>query len=321
MNEFRFELALASHLEATTDAIVARQLGGAVANPGNRIVDLVVVEPGPEFDERAKISSRTIPPRAIEADVGPGQPVPRRNVLGGGEYARGTIEAAVNAGYFRVERRGGQEYVRATTRYPDQWFDRLVAVENKPDLGSPGELQRQLTHDVALGLFDEIVLATESYVTRAHLNRLPPSVGVWEFDPETGDRTIRRKSDTLEVGRPGVEPTERRSLRTDIAIIDADEKRRQRRRIAERAYGKGWRPDPSTYPSCEHAETTPDCRPYCCEYEKVVDPASQCGRACPKYAPGAAPAVNVSAVRADRTPWIADPPGVRRRQSGLDRFG
>ena len=35
---------------------------------------------------------------------------------------------------------------------------------------------------------------------------------------------------------------------------------------------------------------------------------------------GESPAVDVAALRDDRTPWVADPAGVARRQSGLDRF-
>ncbi|MEF8779494.1 MAG: DUF5787 family protein [Haloferacaceae archaeon] len=321
MDEYRFELALCSFLEAYTDAVVARQLGGAVENPGKRIVDVVIVEPGPAFDARARLSADTIPARAIESDVGPGKAVPRREALGEGEYARAAIEAAVDAGYFQRERRDGREWIRATARYPHDWFDRLVAIENKPDLGSPGELRRQLAHDATLGLFDAVVLATGSYVTRAHLNRIPDRVGVWRFDPETGDRTVVREPSPLPTGERGIEPLDRRARRTDIAIVDPEAKRRRRLRVAERAYGKGWRPGPATYPECERAGTTADCRPYCDRFERVVDPRRDCGNDCRAFSPGEPPEVDVESVRAERSPWVADPEGAKRRQAGLDRFG
>jgi len=73
--EFRFELALAAHLEATTDWLVARQLGGAVATPGGRIMDLCCVRPTDALADRAAITSETIPPLAIESDVGSGEAV------------------------------------------------------------------------------------------------------------------------------------------------------------------------------------------------------------------------------------------------------
>ena len=320
MDEFRFELALCSHLEAATETIVARQLGGAVADPGGRIVDVVVVEPGEAFDQRTRLSPRTIPPRAIESEVGAGKAVPVREVFDGSQYGRNVVEAAVEAGYFELQRRDGRREVRATTRYPDGWYDGLTAIENKPDLGTPGALDEQLTHDVALGLFDEVVLATASYVTRAHLNRLPDAVGVWRFDPETGDRTVVREPSRLPVDRAGTEPTDRHPLRTDVAVVGAEEKQRRRRAIAERAYGKGWRPARGAYPDCARFAATADCRPYCEAFARVVDPATDCGPDCSAYSSGERPAVDPDAARADRSPWIPDPPGNRRRQSGLDQF-
>jgi len=88
------------------------------------------------------------------------------------------------------------------------------------------------------------VLATASYVTRAHLNRIPEAVGVWRFDPDTGEREVVRESTPFEPDAPGVEIREERALQTDVALVDPAAKARKRRRIAERAYGKGWRPDP-----------------------------------------------------------------------------
>lgn len=321
MDEFAFELALCAHLEEATEWVLARQLGGGVAAPGGRIVDVCAVEPGPEFAERAVITDDEIPALAVESDAGVGGAVFWKDAFApldcGPETARAAVEGALDAGFFEVERRGGREYVRQATRYPD-WIGRLVAVENKPDLGDPGALERQLRTDASLALFDAVVLATGSYVTRAHLNRIPEEVGVWRFDPESGTREIVRDPTPLPADETGVEPVDRNPLRTDVELVSASEKARARRRIAERAYGKGWR----TYrpPTCTNARTTPDGRPFCEQFGRVVDPACDCGTACSERAPGDPPTVDAAALRDGRTPWVRNPPGVRRRQADLDRF-
>ena len=255
---------------------------------------------------------------AVESDVGAGAAVDWRDAFDCSvEHARSVVDRAVDCGWFEVERRNGRRYVRQTTRYPD-WIDSIVGVENKPDLDRPGDLDRQLRVDIALGLFDEVILATESYVTRAHLNRLPEPVGVWRFDPASGERTVVREPAPLSPDEPGIEPTNAEPLRTDIAIVDTDAKTRQRRRIAERAYGKGWRVD--ELPACEHAAVTDDGRPYCAFYDRVVDPATDCGESCPAHEPAEPPDANLAAIREKRSPWIADPEGIERQQSGLQRF-
>ena len=317
--EFAFELALCATLEEQTDWVIGRQLGAAVERPGRRIADVVGVVPGSNFDARAEITADTIPVRAVESDVGAGRAVPRRRAVRESPILReSVVEAAVDAEFFTSERRDGREYVRQATRYPRGWFDGLVGIENKPDLGAPGSLERQLRVDVELGVFDRVVLATESHVTRAHLNRLPPAAGVWRFDPEAGDRTVVREPTPLPVDDPGVEIAAQRPLETEVEIVSADAKARARRRIAERAYGKGWR----TYdlPACVHADATSDGRPSCAWFDRVVDPRRECGADCPGHDPGPRPEVDADALRDARTPWRRDPPGVVRRQSGLDRF-
>jgi hypothetical protein len=318
--EFAFELALCSHLEATTEWIVSRQLGATVDRAGRRIVDVVGVIPGPAFDRRAEITDRSVPIRAIESDVGAGEAVPRNRVLTemASETRDAVVDAAVDAGFFATARREGREYVRQTTRYPDEWFGRLIGIENKPDLGDPGALDRQLRTDVSLGLFDAVVLATESHVTRVHLNRIPAAVGVWQFDPETGTREEIRPPASLSPDEPGIELVAERPLRTDVRPVTAAGKARARRRIAERAYGKGWRT--YDFPACAHAEATDDGRPYCAQFDRVVDPARTCGDDCDAFDPAEPPDVSTGTLRDERSTWRRDPSGVRRRQSGLDRF-
>ena len=316
--EFRFEVALCSWLETNTDWLVARQLGGAVASPGSRIVDVCGIESGPEFDSRTEITSREIPSLAIESDTGAGEAVYWREAFDcRPEQARSVIDRAVDCGFFEVDRRNGRQYVRQTTRYPD-WIGRLVGIENKPDLSKPGDLDRQLRIDVSLGLFDEVILATESYVTRAHLNRLPEAVGVWRFDPDTGEQRVVREPTALPTEGPGVELQASHPLRTDIEFVTPEQKAKKRRRIGERAYGKGWRT--YEFPGCRHIEATDDGRPHCSWFDRVVDPAAACGADCEGFQSGDPPAVARDTLRDRRSPWVADPEGTGRTQSGLNRF-
>lgn len=330
MREYPFELALCAHLEREHEAVVARQLGGGVEAPGNRVVDVVLVDSGRSFDERARLTSHEIPAAAIDSDVGTGRARDWRDAFDRStEHARRIVDRAVEIGFFERERRGGREHVRQVARYPEDWFDRLVAVENKPDLGTPGDLQTQLRKDVSLGLFDAVVLATESHVTGAHLNRIPEAVGVWRVDAGDADSAaaeptveVVREPEVLATDEPGIELLEHHAGRTDVAVVAAEAKARYRRRIAERAYGKGWRP--AELPGCAEATAGAvagaSTLPYCEWKGRLVDPAG-CGPECPGFDAADPPAVAPDAERAARSPWVANPGGSARRQSGLDRFG
>lgn len=315
---------MCAHLEGTSDGIVGRQIGGGVHAPGNRVVDVVHVEPGPEFEARTRLTSKTIPDVCIESDVGTGK---ARYWKDGFErptrYVERAVDRAVDIGFFERERRGGRDYVRQVARYPD-WFGRLVGIENKPDLSRPGDLTTQLRKDVSLGLLDEVVLATESYVTRAHLNRIPPEVGVWrvDWDAPEGERIeVVREATPLAPSKPGVELIETHPARTDVRAVTAGEKARRRRKMAERAYGKGWRT--YDFPACaavrEGTFAGGAGLPYCEWKGRVVNPAN-CGASCPGHDPAAPPDVSLDAARAARSAWRPDPGGHVRRQSGLDRF-
>ncbi len=317
MREFGFELSLCAHLERERDAVVSRQLGASVR--GRRVIDTVLVAPGPGFDARTGITHETVPPLAIESGVGPG----RARRAGAAfdvpaERASAVIERAVDVGFFERDRRGGHTCVRQTVRYPDDWFDRVVGIENKPDLDRPGALETQLLRDVRLAVLDEVVLATASHVTGAHLNRIPDQVGVWEFDPDTGERAVVREATALPTDDYGVEIHDRGPARTEIEVVTPDEKARVRRRLAERAYGKGWR----TYalPACARVAPDGDGLPYCPWKERVVRPATDCGPACRGHEPADSQSVDTERLRASRTPWEPDPEGRQRRQAGLDRY-
>ncbi|ELZ01628.1 hypothetical protein C482_06237 [Natrialba chahannaoensis JCM 10990] len=347
MSEFAFELALCAHLEqsrkppvAGADQLTARQLGGSVADPGGRILDIVCIEPGPEFDERAAITDAEIPDAAIESAVGTGRSRYWKDAFDcHPNHARRAMERACEIGFFESKRRNGREYVRQVARYPD-WYDRIVAIENKPDLGRPGDLKMQLRTDVSLALVDQVILATESYVTRAHLHRLPDPVGVWrvhrdrESDApsalERGDEAaigvgveidVVREPTPLPTAEPGIEPLAFEPGRTEIEPVSAAAKERARRRLAERAYGKGWRT--YDFPDCASCVLTDEAGatlPYCAWADALVDANADCGPGCPGYEPAVAPEVDLDAERDRQTAWRASPSGHRRHQSGLDQF-
>ena len=362
MSEFAFELELCAALEARSDDIVARQLGASVASPGARIVDVAVIEPGPAFEARTQLTPATIPDVAIAADVGPGRWRRVRDAFDcHPERARAAVDRAVEIGFFERERRDGSEYVRQVARYPD-WFDRIVGIENKPDLGTPGDLARQLRIDASLGLFDVAILATESHVTGAHRNRIPDEIGLWRVHRDADvEIEVLREPVPLAVDEYGIEPVEYTPGRTDVVPVSPERKARARRRIAERAYGKGWRT--FGFPACANGSPggrTPGSRtsggrtsggrtlgshdvgdgtpadpstdsetparsekptlPYCSWKGRVVDAAVECGPACDGYEQSDPPAVDLDRERDARTPWVADPSGAARRQSGLDRF-
>ncbi|MGM0387785.1 MAG: DUF5787 family protein [Natrinema limicola] len=330
MSEFAFELELCAHLESRREGIVARQLGASVAVPGGRILDIVCVEPGPAFDERVAITSESIPDAAIGSAVGTGRARYWKDAFDcHPERARRAVDRALELGFFERDHTASadanREYVRQTARYPD-WYDRLVGIENKPDLDQPGDLEAQLRTDVSLAMVDAVVLATESYVTRAHLNRLPDEVGVWRVHRDDTDHSLEieviREPASLPVDQPGIEPLAFRPGRADIEIVSPQAKAQARRRLAERAYGKGWR----TYEfpacgACQPADQSGATLPYCAWADRVVDAAAECGPSCPGYEQATAPAVELEAERDRQTAWEADPDGTRRRQAGLDQFG
>lgn len=318
--EFTFEISLCAYLESNREGIISRQLGSGITRPGGRILDTVVVTPGPAFEQRTALSSAAVPTPLLEADLGPGRFRPAGAVLTmPPQRRRGLIEHAVAAGVLETRRVDGRQEIKLRTRYPRHWFDEIIAVENKPDLSTPGDLDWQLQYDVSLGLLDRVVLATATHVTRTHLDRIPDPVGVWEYD--TDAVVVRRAATPLAPENTGLELLEDHGDWTEFAVARPAAKRSRRRRIAEHAYGKGWR----TYESvgCRHFTTTDrhgaETIPYCTWAETIVNPTEVCGPDCPGYEPADAPPLELDEDRARRSGWQPTTPGPRR-QSGLDRF-
>ncbi|GAA0312423.1 DUF5787 family protein [Halarchaeum salinum] len=321
MREFAFELRLCAHLERAYP-VVARQLGTSVRAAGGRIVDIVCLTRGPDFDARTRLTPDAIPAAVVEADIGAGR---WRRVVdafdGPPARARDLAERGEMAGFLETERRDGHAVVRQTARYPD-WVGDIVGIENKPDLGTPGDLTAQLRHDVSLCVLDYAILATESYVTRAHLNRLPPAVGVWRVDFDAAEPIeVVREPTRLDASGWGIEPGDTHPGRRDVTPVTPDEKATQRRRVAERAYGKGWR----TYglPACVNAESGTEAGvttlPDCAYKDRLVDAAGECGPDCPGYDAADPPDVDLDAERATRQAWDPDAASART-QVGLDQW-
>ena len=331
MREYDFELRLAALLEGdglaglpeiARDGLLARQLGTSVVGSGSRIMDLVYVAPGPAFDRRLRLSPETVPPLAIESDVSVSEARPVAKAIDTPPTVASQVaERAAEVGFFELSKSGGQTVARQTTRYPD-WFSALVGIENKPDLGTPGDLAAQLRRDVSLQVLDAVVLATASHVTRAHRHRLPDPVGIWRLHPEASEIEVVREPEPLAPTRPSFEIRREQPGQFDVEFVTAAEKTRQRRRIAERAYGKGWRTFESV--GCSNFEpwTVAGATglPGCSWADRLVEPAVECGPECPGFDPGPEPELATRAERARRTAWEPDPPGTARFQAFLDRF-
>ncbi|MFB6186912.1 MAG: DUF5787 family protein, partial [Halobacteriaceae archaeon] len=251
MQEFGFELNLCEYLENRRQGIISRQLGASVHGGGaKRVMDIVHISPGPAFEKRISLGSTTIPPEAIKAPVSTGKWQPVSEAFDKHpEHTNRIVKQAVEAGFFEFTRKDKQPVIRQVTGYPD-WYDTLTGIENKPSLNDPGDLSLQLDKDLALQLFDEIIVATTSYVTKAHLHRLPDEIGIWRFDPETSNLTVIREPTQLNVQEPGYDITETTPTRMDIKPVSQPKKHHKRRRIAELAFGKGWRI--ADLPACAH---------------------------------------------------------------------
>ncbi|MFB6137673.1 MAG: DUF5787 family protein, partial [Halobacteriaceae archaeon] len=116
MREFEFELRLCAHLEragrpaaderpgprGSASPVVARQLGAGVGSAaGRRVMDVVLVEPGPALAERAAITPDTIPPAALEGSASIAEWRPVTDVIDRPPArAHEVADAAVDAGFF-----------------------------------------------------------------------------------------------------------------------------------------------------------------------------------------------------------------------------
>jgi len=309
--EFGFELRVCAWAErhwtpADPDScvLVARQLGTQ-----RRRWDTVLVEADP-----AGLRARAaFGPEELDADLldvvrhAPADWTYYRDALPDPgypwRYVREAIHRASARGVLDERKRSNRIEIRRIAPYPD-WVRRIVAVENKPDLDASAAraLADQLERDVALGLADEVWVATRADATRALVTEMPSAAGVLTVgtpDDTDGDRTdATHERDSLSVDvawhprsldpdATGVRVTDHGDP-TTFEYAPAAEKRETRARIAERAYGRGWR---------AYADTMrPDCRafdlrnaadgsvPYC-HAKGREQTAAECSGSCADFAP------------------------------------
>ncbi|MBP2252310.1 hypothetical protein J2754_002653 [Halarchaeum solikamskense] len=222
-------------------------------------------------------------------------------------YVREAIHRASARGVLEERKRSNRIEIRRIAPYPD-WVRRVVAIENKPDLDASAAraLADQLERDVALGLADEVWVATRADRTRALVTEMPSAAGVLTVeatDDAGGGRTDGRLPGAtrapaidadvawhpraLDPDASGVRVTDHGDPTTFEYVAPA-EKRETRARIAERAYGRGWR---------AYADTMrPDCRafdlrragdghvPYCHAKDREQT-AAECSGSCAEFAP------------------------------------
>jgi len=214
-------------------------------------------------------------------------------------YVREAIHRADDRGFLETRRDGNRIEIRRRYRYPE-WADRIVAIENKPDLdaAAAGRLGDQLEHDVALGLADEIWLATtgsDGDIEPALLEAMPVEAGIlavskrggsWHCDPIWQPRTLDVSAPgTRILERPDGGPADASAARFEYA--DADWKRRKRLEIAERAYERGWRSYAGTMrPDCRWFELRDPEGPFPrCAAKEREQTAAECSGSCPSFEP------------------------------------
>ncbi|WP_254273884.1 DUF5787 family protein [Haloarcula marina] len=302
-SEFAFELCVCQWAErewvperGDSAVVVARQLGTKY-----RRWDTVVLECDPEgLRERATFGADSFDSDLLHVlrhapadwtyyrDALPDPGYPWR-------YVRESIHEAADRDALRTRKRGNRIEIRRRTAYPE-WVRRIVAVENKPDLTASAarDLAGQLERDVALGLADEVWVATATTGERVEpilLADLPAEVGVLTVDTDAGTAASAWEPRTLAASGPGTRILERPDDGVSAArfeYADPEWKREKRLAIAERAYERGWRAYAGTMrPDCRHFELRADetgVYPYCAAKDRVPT-QSECRGACAAFEP------------------------------------
>jgi len=308
VKEFGFELRVCAwaerhwppDAEGDRRALVARQLGTR-----RRRWDTVVVETtAAALERRAPFGEQRLDSDLLyvarnapaswayyrEALPDPGYPW---------RYVRETVHRAADRGFVETRKRGNRVELRRRFRYPD-WVDRLVAVENKPDLDATAAraLAGQLEHDVALGLADEAWLATRATgddVEPALLEAMPVEAGIlavsggadgWRAETVWNPRTLDTGvTGTRILERPEDGDADASAARFEYA--DPAWKRRKRLEIAERAYERGWRSYAETMRTdCRHFRVDDPAGPFPrCAAKGGEQTAAECSAGCDAFEP------------------------------------
>jgi hypothetical protein len=213
-------------------------------------------------------------------------------------YVREAIHRAADREFIETRRSGNRIEIRRRYRYPD-WIDRIIAIENKPDLdrSAARQLAAQLEHDTALGLADEAWLATAksaAEIEAALLEDMPVEAGIllvseasgtWRVDPIWHPRQLAvEEPGTRILERPGADDA---ASAARFEYADPDWKQRKRLEIAERAYERGWRSYVGTMrPDCRHFELRDPAGPFpWCAAKGRPQTAAECSGRCGSFEP------------------------------------
>jgi len=310
VHEFGFELQVcqwAEHnwppgRESERPVIVARQLGTKC-----RRWDTLVVECNPEgLAARARFGEHR-----LDSDLlgvvrhAPAEWAWYRDALPEPDYpwryVREAVHRAADRGLIDRRRDSGRIEFRRRWPYPD-WIERIVAVENKPDMDASAarDLADQIERDVALALADEVwiaTLATDCRVEPVLLEDTPVEAGILVVEDDTRGAdaaSVVWQPRSLPVETPGTRILDRPtgSRHDDSACrfeyADPGWKADKRLAIAERAYERGWRSYvDSMRPDCRQFQLRPDeavARPFCAAKRRPQTPG-ECSQTCDDFEP------------------------------------
>ncbi len=217
-------------------------------------------------------------------------------------YVREAVHRAADRGV--IERRrgtSGRIELRRKWAYPD-WVERIVAIENKPDLDASAarDLAPQLERDVALGLADEVWVATSATndaVEPVLLEDIPVDAGILTVEEGTRGASaveVTWQPRTLDPAGPGTlieerpDETEYDNSACRFDVADAEWKAEKRLQIAERAYERGWRSYvDSMRPDCRYfeLEDSPAVARPTCTAKETNQSQRECSHNCPSFEP------------------------------------
>ncbi|WP_254522744.1 DUF5787 family protein [Natrinema caseinilyticum] len=305
--EFSFELRTCRWVErewqsdaADRALVVARQLGTK-----RRRWDTIVLECDPDGLRRRA----TFGPDRLDSDLlhvvrnAPAEWTYYRETLPHPgypwRYVREAIHRADDRGILETRRNGNRIEIRRKREYPD-WLERIVAIENKPDLDKSAAraLASQLEYDVAMGLADEVWVATRATGERVEpvlFEGVPVEVGILALDPEALTGEVAWHPRALAADEPGTRILERPDGGTHdgsaarFEYVDPETKADTRLAIAERAYERGWRSFVDTMrPDCRHfqlrAADSRQAVPYCAANGRAQT-AAECSGGCADFEP------------------------------------
>lgn len=211
-------------------------------------------------------------------------------------YIREEIHRLANWGTIETRKQSNKIEIRRKWEYPS-WIDRIVAIENKPDLDASAakNLTAQLKHDIALGLADEAWVATrvtEDETEPVLFADLPVEAGAMTFNPSQMTAEVHWYPRQLAVDQVGTRiknlSDDQNKSTCEFSYASFEWKEQQRAEIAERVYARGWRSYINIMqPDCKHFELQeysggmlPDCK-----YYGPCQRSRKCKQSCKEFEP------------------------------------